>query len=473
MFLNAEQPLAAELADVTGSGPRLARTPRVALMVLVVGAAVSGCATAAGPALRESHEAMGRDLYGGGERTLPPAPATAPASLEDYVRLAFTRNAGLRAAFDRWQAAVERVPQARSLEDPSLSFEYFIEQMDTRYGVSLTQSFPAFGTLRMREGRAAAEAQTALHAFDAERFALYERVVRAVHEYGYLSRATDVADENLHLLEQLEQAAEAGYRSGAGAQADWTLVQIEKERVADRLASLRDQRRMQSVGLAALLNLPAGDLLPWPQIAFSGPAALDETALAELLAELNPELKAAESGIEAARHGRDLARRAGWPGFMLGGGWMVMPGMEGRGDESDVRLMAGISLPIWRGRIRAGGREADAMLQAAEQDRDEMRNRLRTELSMATFQFRDAERRVELFTNSLIPKAEQVLASEQQAYAEGKADFAAWIEAQRTLLEFRLLAERAVADREIALADIGCCVGAFDVVGGPVGSQED
>jgi hypothetical protein len=36
-----------------------------------------------------------------------------------------------------------------------------------------------------------------------------------------------------------------------------------------------------------------------------------------------------------------------------------------------------------------------------------------------------------------------------------------------------LLAERAVADREIALADIGCCVGAFDVVGGPVGSQED
>ena len=92
---------------------------------------------------------------------------------------------------------------------------------------------------------------------------------------------------------------------------------------------------------------------------------------------------------------------------------------------------------------------------------------------MVTFQFRDAERRVELFTNSLIPKAEQVLASEQQAYAEGKADFAAWIEAQRTLLEFRLLAERAVADREIALADIGCCVGAFDVVGGPVGSQED
>jgi outer membrane protein, heavy metal efflux system len=430
----------------------------------------TGCAMPAGTALRQRHESVREELYAEKDGESSPV---APVTLDDYLRLAFTRNAGLRAAFENARAALERIPQAKSWDDPALSFEYFIEQMDTRYGASLTQAFPAFGTLRMREGRAAAEAQAALHAFEAERFDLYGRVARAVHEYGYLARATDVAEESLRLLEQLEQAAEARYRSGAGAQADWVLAQIEVEQVADRLASLQDQRRVQSVGLAALLNLPADDLLPWPQVGSSGTASIDEAFLAELLGDLNPELKAAESGIEAARQGRDLARRAGWPGFMIGGGWMVMPGEGGRGDESDVSLMAGISLPIWRGRIRAGAREADAMLQAAQQDRDEMRNRLRTELSMAVFQFRDAERRVELFTNSLIPKAGQVLASEQQAYAEGKADFGAWIEAQRTLLEFRLLAERAVADREIAMADIGCCVGAFDVSGGTAGSRED
>jgi outer membrane protein, heavy metal efflux system len=433
----------------------------------------TGCAMPAGTALRQRHESVREELYAEKDGESSPVAPVAPVTLDDYLRLAFARNAGLRAAFGNAQAALERIPQAKSWDDPTLSFEYFIEQMDTRYRVSLTQMFPVFGTLRMREGRAAAEAQAALHAFEAERFDLFERVARAVLEYGYLSRATDVAEENLRLLEQVEQSAEARYRSGAGAQADWTLAQIEKERLADRLASLQGQRRVQSVELAALLNLPADELLPWPQVGSSGPASIDEAALAELLAELNPELKAAESGIDAARQGRDLARRAGWPGFMLGGGWMVMPGEGGRGDESDVSLMAGISLPIWRGRIRAGVREADAMLQAAEQDRDEMRNRLRTELSMAMFQFRDAERRVELFTNSLIPKAGQVLASQQQAYAEGRADFAAWIEAQRTLLEFRLLAERAVADREIALADIGCCVGAFDLLGDSVGSLED
>ena len=131
----------------------------------------------------------------------------------------------------------------------------------------------------------------------------------------------------------------------------------------------------------------------------------------------------------------------------------------------DASVMAGVSLPIWRGRVRAEVREADALLRAATHERDDMRNRLRAELGMAVFQFRDAGRRVDLFRNSLIPRAEMGLAAERQAYAAGKADFAALIEAHGTVLEFRLMAERAAADREIALGDIGCCVGLYDVQG--------
>ena len=68
-----------------------------------------------------------------------------------------------------------------------------------------------------------------------------------------------------------------------------------------------------------------------------------------------------------------------------------------------------------------------------------------------------------MYRNELIPAAERALESERQDYAAGKSSVAAAIEAQRMVLEFRLLAARAEADREIALADVGCCVGAFDV----------
>jgi outer membrane protein TolC len=143
---------------------------------------------------------------------------------------------------------------------------------------------------------------------------------------------------------------------------------------------------------------------------------------------------------------------------------MVMPGTDGSGDESDVSLMAGLTIPLWRGRTRAGIREAEAMLQAASRERDDMQSKLKAELSMALFKFRDAERRIGLFAKSLVPKAGQALEVARQEFSTGKADFMTLIDAQRTHLEFRLLLERATADREIALGEIGCCIGKYDGV---------
>jgi len=424
---------------------------------------VAGCATVSEQALREQHDNVRAMYYDRAGPDVPPsALIEAPATLEAYLQHAFAHNPRLRAAFARWKAALERIPQARSLDDPELTFEYFIDQMDTRYRLGISQMFPAFGVLGLRKDRAAAEAQAAMHAFDAERFMLFDRVTDAFYEYHYLARAIAVTAENHRLLEDLEQAVDARYQSGAATFADLIKVQVEQDRLADRLAALRDQRRPQSAGLAALLNLPADEPLPWPEFEPSGPAMIDEAVLADMLADLNPELKAADAMIEAAAYREQLARRSGWPRFMAGVGWMVMPGMDGRGDESDIGLMAGLTLPVWRGRYRAERRETAALRESVTQDRDTLRNRLRAELSMAVFDFRDAERRIDLFREALIPKAEQALAVARQAYGDGQTEFMTLIDAQRTVLEFQLMAERAVADREIALGDIGCCVGAFD-----------
>ncbi|HAS82364.1 MAG TPA: hypothetical protein DCS43_06760 [Verrucomicrobia bacterium] len=73
----------------------------------------------------------------------------------------------------------------------------------------------------------------------------------------------------------------------------------------------------------------------------------------------------------------------------------------------------------------------------------------------------DAERRIGLLATSLVPKAEQALEVAREEFSAGKADFMTLIDAQRTLLEFRLMRERATADREIAMGDIGCCVGKY------------
>jgi outer membrane protein TolC len=78
---------------------------------------------------------------------------------------------------------------------------------------------------------------------------------------------------------------------------------------------------------------------------------------------------------------------------------------------------------------------------------------------MALFHFHSAERKIDLYGDSLVPKAEQSVAASQRAFSAGQADFFDLIEAQRTLLEFQLSYERALADRAQRLAEIEMLIG--------------
>ena len=66
---------------------------------------------------------------------------------------AVSRNADIGAARLSWEAAKERVPQARGLPDPMVRFDYFAESVETRVGpqeyrFGVSQAFPFPGTLR-------------------------------------------------------------------------------------------------------------------------------------------------------------------------------------------------------------------------------------------------------------------------------------------------------------------------------------
>ena len=81
------------------------------------------------------------------------------------IRKTVARAAGLRAAFHRWRAAVEKVPQATELPDPVFTYAHYVEDIETRTGpqrqrFSLQQTLPWFGTLSTRGEVAAKQAET-------------------------------------------------------------------------------------------------------------------------------------------------------------------------------------------------------------------------------------------------------------------------------------------------------------------------
>lgn len=416
----------------------------------------SGCTTTREQSLRHDL-ANAQTAFTAQDATIDPATLT---TFDAYLQTAFGRNPTLRAAFHRWQAALEQLPQARSLMDPTLSGTLFLDQVDTRYQIALTQELPAWGTLRLQTKQAGAYALAAMYAFEAERFELYEHVTQAFHEYQFLGETIRINEQTLQFLTELETSIEARYQSGAAAYSDWIRIRIERERLEDQLETLRDQRRPQSEQLAALLQIDIHESLPWTETVASPPMAQTNLEdLLPLLDYLNPELSAMDARLEAAGHGEALARRQGWPRPMIGAEWMTMSGMDGNRNETDVGLILGLNLPIWRGRIRAQRRAAVAEQDAIRQERNDLYNRLRAEISMMLVKLQDADRRIARLRDSLLPQAEQALTAVRQGYADGRVEFMGLIDAHRTLLDLQLMLARAIADREIALADIGCCVG--------------
>ena len=54
--------------------------------------------------------------------------------LEQALQEAQTGNPRIQAAYDRWKAAQEKVPQVKALADPMVNYTYFGEEIQTRVG---------------------------------------------------------------------------------------------------------------------------------------------------------------------------------------------------------------------------------------------------------------------------------------------------------------------------------------------------
>lgn len=445
-----------------------ARMWRSVPIVLVVAA---GCAPTSQKGAFEDFHQTERRTYGAPVSSGIGRPSIAPISespeLEDYLKYAALNNPGLEAAFNRWKAALERSPQVTSLPDPKLSYAYFIERVETRVGpqrhrVGLAQTFPCFGKLKLRGDLALAEARAQYEEFSASKLRLFYTVKDAYYELYYLARALDITKENMELIRRLEQVARSQYRVGGAQHADVIRAQVELGKLEDQLRTLRDLRQPITARLNAALGRPANADVPWPTQA--PPEAIDATdqQILAWMREANPELRALDAEIVKQQNAIQLARRNSFPDVTLGVDYIDTGSARTRTSDSGkdpVAAMVSVNLPIWHRKYRAAEREARARKRAARGQREDRTNTLTAQVKLTLFKFRDAERKIGLYRDTLVPKAEGSLRATETAYRGGGMDFLNLIDAERMLLNFRLAYERALADHAQRLAEIEMLVG--------------
>lgn len=133
---------------------------------------------------------------------------------------------------------------------------------------------------------------------------------------------------------------------------------------------------------------------------------------------------------------------------------------EGRG----WMAMVGLSLPIWRGKLRAGVAEAQAMRAMSEADLRAMTRMVEGQAAAAVSQVQAARDRQVALTSNVLPRARMAIEPAVAGYAAGQLPLVSVIEAIQSL--WQVQSELIAADTELGLAwaRLGRAIGSYEAI---------
>jgi len=393
------------------------------------------------------------------------------ASLQDYLRYLEEHNPALAQAGHQVDAARARADVAEALPDPNATLGWYASEIETRVGpqkqrLSLSQALPLGGKLALRGEAAAAAADQTLAQRRAVQLKLFDGFKKHWADLYALGRELETVQQQLELLDKFTDVVDAKYRVGKATYAQFLRIEVERDRLRDRLASVRDRRNPLVSAMNALLGRAPDTPIAYPERLEApnlGPEDLDEAELARNLQTHNPELAALARMADASSLNMALARKERIPDLRVGVDWINTgearnPNLPGSGQDALV-LNVGVNLPIWRKKQSGLEREAAARYAAAEAGQSARLDQLHAALRQALYDYREAERKIALYRDALMPRARESADVTLAAFESEQATFLDVLDADRLLLDLALSLHRAEADRFKAIAAIETLTG--------------
>jgi outer membrane protein, heavy metal efflux system len=392
-------------------------------------------------------------------QTTPVLPS--PLSLGDVIRLASERRDEIQAARARVRAGEARPTIVSALQDPMISpsldhLPFMLGGADV--SVTIEQQIPLSGIRRNRRTSALADVDR-LRA-EANRVTL-DVGVNAANAYLMLQerrRTTALVDEQIAFARDVVNAANARYASGTAPQSDVLRAEVEVARLQALQRSLTGEVRaaeaMLNTSLALDADVPVPALAPFsltqpvPSWSELKPALTSRPELAAGRAEI----LRAEADVQVMRDMfRPMATIRTGPAYTMaeGRGWMAM---------------VGISLPIWRDKLRAGVAEAQAMRAMSEADLRAMTRMVEGQAAVAVNQVQAARERQLALTSDVLPRARMAIEPAVAGYASGQLPLVSVIEAVQAL--WLVQSDLILADTELGLAwaRLGRAVGSYEAI---------
>ena len=388
-------------------------------------------------------------------------PLPSPFSLADVIRIASERRDEIQAARARTQAAEARPVIVSALQDPMISpsldhLPFMMNGAD--FSVTVEQQIPLSGIRSHRRASALADVDR-LRA-ETNRTTL-DIGIEAANAYVMLQerrRTAALVKEQIAFPRDVVSAANARYASGTAPQSDVLRAEVEVARLEALARALvgevRGAEAMLNTSLALDADLPVPELasLTLTQPVPTWPAIKAALAARPELAAGRAEIARAEADAQVMRDMyKPMATIRTGPSYTMaeGRGWMAM---------------AGVSLPIWRSKLKAGVAEAQAMRSMAEADLRAMTRMIEGDAAVAVSQLRAARDRQVALKSDVLPRARMAIEPAVASYGAGQLPLVSVIEAIQAL--WGVQSDLIAADTQLGLAwaRLGRAIGSYEAI---------
>jgi len=384
-------------------------------------------------------------------------------ALPELIQEVLARNPELVAVRKQWEAATNRITQARSLDDPILSVQLWnvpqpfkaTQADNTIFGLSQNLPFP--GKLALKEDVASRSAEMTEQLVRAKERELVARLKQAYYDLFLAQKAVLIHHEQVELLRQFVAIANAKFRGGMGSQADVLKAQVELSLLFQHLPVLEQRRKTAAAMLNTLLDRdtlsPLGLAQEPSQLPINQP--LDD--LHSFALNDRPELKAAELDVQRSEQSRALAQRQYYPDFNVA--FQRFQNYQAN-DGFGAYVAMSIPFAFWtKPKYDAGVQEAEAAVAAAQAQQHTLENLTRFQIDDLLAKLRAIDQVATLYRTTILPQAEQSLESARAGYRAGKGGFLDLIDTQRAWRGFQLEYFKALVDRQNRLAELEQVVG--------------
>lgn len=390
--------------------------------------------------------------------TVRPAIATASLTktqnsptLEELISIAFSNNPAIKELVSTTNKAAGYQTQVGLYANPVLGYQgqQLADAGTDQHLAYLEQEIITGGKLHLNRSVLNEALRAQLQELEAQKLRVSTSIKMAGFECIQYQRQLAAIDNFSALLNRGVETAKQRMEAGEGSKIDVLQTQVQYQQLVlhrRQIAALLDAKLRE---IAALTGLPDMEIAGISGDLPSEALTLDWPSLEEELVASSPEYAAAQARIRQSSFAVQRNEIQPLPNIAV----QLAAGVDNGTNSGMMNVQVGVPFPLYnknQGNIAAARAEYCRAVHEAQR----IDNAIRARLARVSGEYSRAALALNMYTNELLPAAEETLELTEKAYQAGEQDFIQLLVSRRTYFDTNLAYITSQAELAIAQSQI-------------------